>query len=107
MEKNKVSITIRNQKYTVISSETPEKIKELGDTVDRKVSSMMGPGSKLSLNEALVLAALDLANESKEHEKTVMKLKGEMAGYLEDVEKVTIERDKLRRELDKLKGKKQ
>lgn len=106
MEKNKVSITIRNQKYTVISSETPEEVKALGDVVDRKVSALMGPGSKLSLNEALVLAALDLANEAREHEKTVMKLRGEMAGYLEDVEKVMIERDKLKRELDKLKGKK-
>lgn len=106
MEKNKVTITIRNQKYTVISSEAPEEVKALGDIVDKKVSSLMGIGSKLSLNEALVLTALDLANEAKEHEKTVMKLRSEMAGYLEDVEKVTMERDKLKRELDKLKGKK-
>lgn len=106
MEKNKVSITIRNQKYTVISSETPENIKALGDTVDKKVSALMGPGSKLSLNEALVLTALDLASEARENEKAVMKLRSEMAGYLEDVEKVMIERDKLKRELDKLKGKK-
>lgn len=106
MEKNKVSITVRNQKYTVISSETPEDIKALGDIVDKKVSSIMAPGSRLSLNEALVLTALDLANEAKEQEKTVMKLRSEMAGYLEDVEKVMIERDKLKRELDKLKGKK-
>ena len=106
MEKNKVSITIRNQKYTVISNEAPEDVKALGDIVDKKVSALMGIGSRLSLNEALVLTALDLANESKEHEKAVMKLRSEMAGYLEDVEKVTMERDKLKRELDKLKGKK-
>ena len=106
MEKNKVTITVRNQKYTVISSEAPEVVKALADTVDSKVSSLMGFGSKLSLNEALVLTALDLANEIKESEKTVSKLRSEMAGYLEDVEKVMIERDKLKRELEKLKGKK-
>ncbi|MBQ9946132.1 MAG: cell division protein ZapA [Clostridia bacterium] len=106
MEKNKVTITVRNQKYTVISSEAPEVVKALADIVDSKVSSLMGFGSKLSLNEALVLTALDLANEIKETEKTVSKLRSEMAGYLEDVEKVMIERDKLKRELEKLKGKK-
>ncbi|MBE6716575.1 MAG: cell division protein ZapA [Ruminococcaceae bacterium] len=102
MEKNKVSITISNQKYTVISNESPESVKKLGDTVDKKVSEIMA-SSRVSLTEALVLTALDLANEARENEKAVKKLKGDMAGYLEDVEKITIERDKLRRELDKLK----
>ena len=105
MEKNKVSITIRNQKYTVISSETPENIKALAFTVDEKLSSIMS-SSKITLTEALVLTALDLANEAAEQERAVTRLKREMAGYLEDVEKVMIERDKLKRELEKLKGKK-
>ena len=106
MEKNKVTISVRNQKYTVIATESPEDIKALASVVDAKVSALMGPGSRISLTEALVLTALDIANEARHSEELVMKLKGEMAGYLEDVEKVMIERDKLKRELEKLKGKK-
>lgn len=106
MEKNKVTISVRNQKYTVIATESPEDIKALANVVDSKVSALMGPGSRISLTEALVLTALDIANEARRSEELVMKLKGEMAGYLEDVEKVMIERDKLKRELEKLKGKK-
>ncbi len=106
MEKNKVEISVGNQKYTIISTETPEEIKALADTVDTKLSALMSPGSRLSLTEALVLVSLDLANEAKEQENTVLKLKGEMADYLEDAEKAMIERDKYKRELDKLKGKK-
>ncbi len=106
MEKNKVEITVSNQKYTIISTEAPEAIKALADTVDKKVRELMKQGSRLSLTEALVLTALDLANENKENEETVKKLKGEMADYLEDAEKAMIERDKYKRELDKLKGKK-
>ncbi len=105
MEKNKVSVTIKNQKYTIISSETPEHIKALAFTVDEKLSSLMA-SSRLTLTEALVLTALDLANEAAEQEKTVTRLKREMAGYLEDVEKAAMERDKYKRELDKLKAKK-
>lgn len=106
MGKNKVEITVSNQKYTIISTEAPEAIKALADTVDKKVRELMKQGSRLSLTEALVLTALDLANENKENEETVKKLKGEMADYLEDAEKAMIERDKYKRELDKLKGKK-
>lgn len=106
MEKNKVEITVSNQKYTIISTEAPEAIKALADTVDKKVRELMKQGSRLSLTEALVLTALDLANENKENKETVKKLKGEMADYLEDAEKAMIERDKYKRELDKLKGKK-
>ncbi len=106
MEKNKVNITIRNQKYTVVSDEAPEDIKLLSDVVDKKLSDLMGPGSRISLTEALVLVSLDLANGMKQSADIVAKYKSEMAGYLEDVEKVTIERDKYKRELDKIKGKK-
>ena len=106
MEKNKVEISVGNQKYTIISTEAPEDIKALADTVDKKLSALMGPGSRLSLTEALVLVSLDIANELKAQESTVLKLRGEMADYLEDAEKAMIERDKYKRELDKLKGKK-
>lgn len=106
MEKNKVEISVGNQKYTIISTEAPDDIKALADTVDKKLSALMGPGSRLSLTEALVLVSLDIANELKAQESTVLKLRGEMADYLEDAEKAMIERDKYKRELDKLKGKK-
>ncbi len=105
MEKNKVTINIRNQQYTVISEESPEDIKLLADVVDTKLSEIMGASSRISLTEALVLVSLDLANGMKKSADIVSKYKSEMSGYLEDVEKVTIERDKYKRELDKIKGK--
>ena len=104
MEKNKVNITIRNQQYTVISDETPDDIMLLSEVVDKKLSEIM-TGSRISLTEALVLVSLDLANGMKKSADIISKYKSEMAGYLEDVEKATIERDKYKRELDKIKGK--
>ena len=105
MEKNKVDITIKNQIYTVISDESPADIRLLADVVDKKVTEIMAASSKISLTQALVLVSLDLANGMKKSADVVAKYKSDMAGYLEDVEKVTIERDRLKRELDKIKGK--
>ena len=105
MEKNKVTINIRNQQYTIISEETPEDIKLLAEVVDTKLGEIMDSGARISLTEALVLVSLDLANGMKKSADIVTKYKSEMSGYLEDVEKATIERDKYKRELDKIKGK--
>ena len=105
MEKNKVNITIRNQQYTIVSEESPEDIKLLSEVVDKKLGEIMGAGGRISLTEALVLVSLDLANGMKKSADIVSKYKSEMAGYLEDVEKATIEIDKYKRELDKIKGK--
>lgn len=105
MEKNKVNITIRNQSYTIISDESPADIRLLADVVDKKLGEIMDNGGRTSLIEALVLVSLDLANGMKKSADIVAKYKSEMAGYLEDVEKATIERDKYKRELDKIKGK--
>ena len=106
MEKNKVEISVGNQKYTIISTEAPEDIKALASTVDKKLSALMSQSSRLSLTEALVLVSLDIANELKAQESTVQKLRSEMADYLEDAEKAMMERDKYKRELDKIKSKK-
>mgnify|MGYP003314068163 CR=1 FL=1 len=105
MEKNKVTINIRNQQYTVISEETPDDVMLLADVVNTKLGEIMDSGARISLTEALVLVSLDLANGMKKGADIVSKYKNEMSGYLEDVEKVTIERDKYKRELDKIKGK--
>ena len=84
MEKNKVTITIRNQQYTVVSEESPQDIKLLSEVVDKKLGEIMGTGGRISLTEALVLVSLDLANGMKKSADIVSKYK---------------------RELDKIKGK--
>ena len=60
-EKNKVEITVGNQHYTILSDEPTEKIEGLASQINDRLNELMADG-RLSLTQALVLVALDLAN---------------------------------------------
>ena len=101
MEKSKVEITIRNQSYTILTDDEPEKVLALANGLNTMLDSIMGSG-KVSLTQALVLAALDLADKAKTYKTLSDKYKSEIADYLQDAERAMTERDRYKRENDKL-----
>ena len=103
MEKSKVEITLRNQTYTIITDDAPEKVLALAKGLNTMLDSLMDSG-KLSLTQALVLCSLDLADKAKTYKAQAEKYKNEIADYLEDAERAMTERDRYKRELDKLKA---
>ena len=103
-QKNRVEISIGNQQYTILSDEPAEKIEGLAAQINDRLNELMA-GSRLSLTQALVLVALDLANNVSKQAELTEKYKSEIADYLNDAANAMSERDKLKRELDKLKAK--
>ena len=102
MDKQKVEITIRNQSFTILTDDAPEKVLALAKGLNTMLDGMMASG-KLSLTQALVLCALDLADKAKNYKTQADKYKNEIADYLEDAERAMTERDKYKRENEKLK----
>ena len=105
-EKNKVEITVGNQHYTILSEEPAEKIEGLASQINDRLNELMADG-RLSLTQALVLVALDLANNVSKQAELTEKYKSEIADYLNDAANAMSERDKYKRELDRLKEKKE
>ena len=101
MEKSKVEITVRNQNYTIITDDAPEKVIALANGLNKLLDSIMDSG-KVTVTQALVLAALDLADKAKTYKELADKYKTEIADYLEDAERAMTERDRYKRENDKL-----
>ena len=101
MEKSKVEITVRNQNYTIITDDAPEKVIALANGLNKLLDSIMDSG-KVTVTQALVLAALDLADKAKTYKELSDKYKTEIADYLEDAERAMTERDRYKRENDKL-----
>ncbi len=101
MEKSKVEITIRSQNYTILTDDAPEKVRALAAGLNTMLDGMMASG-KLTLTQALVLAALDLADKAKTYKTLSDKYKSEIADYLEDAERAMTERDRYKRENEKL-----
>ena len=104
MEKNKVEITVRNQNYTIISDEPAENIIAIANELNAALDSLMSSG-KISVTQGLILACLDFASQAKTQGALAEKYKAEIASYLEDTEKAMSERDKYKRENERLKEK--
>lgn len=104
MDKNRVQITIGNQSFTVLSQEPEETVLRLAAAIDEKLSGIM-KNNTLSLTQGLVLTSLEMAQLAKQQGELAKEYKNKISGYLEDAEKAMTERDKYKRELDKLKEK--
>ena len=102
-QKNRVVITIGNQQYTILSEEPTEKIQRLAAQIDARLKEIT-ESSTLSLTQALVLVSLDLANNVQKQAELAEKYKSEISDYLNDAANAMSERDKYKRELERLKG---
>ena len=102
MEKKKIEITIRNQSYTVITDDAPEKLLALAQGLDEMLENIMTASPRITYNQALVLAALQLAQTAAEQKAVADKLKAEIGDYLQDAERAMTERDRYKRENEKL-----
>ena len=102
-QKNKVVITIGNQQYAILSEEPAEKIQRLAAQIDARLKEIT-EASNLSLTQALVLVSLDLANNVQKQAELAEKYKSEISDYLNDAANAMSERDKFKRELERLKG---
>ena len=101
MDKQKVEITVRNQSFTILTDDEPEKVLALAKGLNTVLDGLMASG-KISLTQALVLTALDLADKAKTYKALADKYKSEIADYLEDAERAMTERDRYKRENEKL-----
>ena len=104
MDKSKVDVTIRKQTYTIISDKAPEVIIALANDLNATLDEIMSSG-RVSLTQGLILAALGYADTAKEQSAEAQKLKKEIGDYLADAEAAMTERDRLKRENERLKEK--
>lgn len=104
MDKNKVEVNIRKQPYTIISDKAPEVIIALANDLNTTLDEIMSSG-RVSLTQGLILAAFGYADTAKEQTALAQKLKAEIGEYLADAESAMTERDRLKRENERLKEK--
>ncbi len=101
MEKKKMEITVAGQNYTLLTDEDPAAVKAITDSLNRQLAAIMSNG-RVSLTQALILAAMDLSQEAALQREAAEKLKAQIGDYLEDAERAMTERDRYKREYDKL-----
>ena len=99
---NRVRLEICGAGYTLVTGESPEYVQSLGEELQRGINELMEKNSRVSINEALVLCAINYIDGYNKSERSADNMRTQLTEYLEDAAKARMELDDARREIDRL-----
>ena len=99
--KNRVTVTIAGQKYTLIADQEAAAAEKIAAHVDSRISQVM-EGSNLSLADSAILASMNIAEEYFKELESTENLRRQLKEYLEEGAKVKQELSEAKREIFKL-----
>lgn len=99
---NRVSVTIADQKYTLLAAESQEYMDQVAALVDGQLRDTMRSGGRLSLMEATTLTALNLADSYLKEQESANNLRRQIKETLEESARLKLELSEAKREIFKL-----
>lgn len=81
---NRVTVTIAEQKYSLLASESQEYMERVAGLVDGQIRETLRVGGKLSLMEAAVLTAMNLADDYLKEQEITNDLRGQIQAAQEE-----------------------
>ncbi len=103
--KNRVTVTIAGEEYTLVSTDDEAYLKKVADHVNEQIAQIMGATHASSL-EGAVLAAVNIADEYYKEQEASENLRRQLKEYLEESAKLKTELSEAKREIFKLQNQK-
>lgn len=103
--KNRVTVTIAGQDYTLVAPEDQGYVQKVAAHVDAKIKEVLDESSA-SLVSGAVLAAVNIADEYFKEVEAAENLRRQLKEYLEEATKLKMELSEAKREIFKLQNKK-
>lgn len=103
--KNKVTVTIAGQEYTLVATEDAAYMEKVAQHVDLRVSEVAAAG-RISTTDAAILAALNIADEYFKAQEAAENLRSQIKGYLEEATDLKMQLSEAKREIFKLQNNK-
>ena len=100
---NVYTVRIGGFDLSLYSSESAEYTNMIATEVDRRVKEITSVNPSISLTNAALLVAMDLADELFKLETGTDNMRAQLKDYLDDTTKALAERDKARRMAERLK----
>lgn len=100
---NRVRVEIYNSKYVIATPEDEEYVQKLARELDEQIRNLMESSDRVTLNDALVLSALNYVDAFYKSEQSADHMRSQLTDYLEEAARAKIELDEARREIDELK----
>ncbi len=102
---NRVTVTIAGQRFTLLTMEDQEYVEKVAAYVDGKISESLNDG-KTAMLDAVILAAINLADDHFKDLETAENLRRQVKDYLDESAGLKLELSEAKREIFKLKNKK-
>ena len=99
--KNRVTVTIAGQEYTLVATEDKGYVEKVAGHVDAKIQEVLD-GARVSLVDAAVLGAVNVADEYFKEVEASENLRRQLKEYLEEATKLKLELSEAKREIFKL-----
>lgn len=103
--KHRVTVSIAGQEYTLVATEDEAYMQRVSQYVDGKISEVT-TGTKVSLVEGAVLAAVNLADEYFKEAEASENLRRQLKEALEEATRTKMELSESKREIFKLQNRK-
>lgn len=103
--KNKVTVSIAGQEYTMVAVEDEEYVRKVAGHVDGQIREVM-ENERLSLANGAVLAALNIADQYFREQTAAENLRRQIKDGLEENAKLKDELSECKREIFRLQNKK-
>ena len=102
--KNKVTVSIAGQEYTLVGTEDESYVRKIASHVDAQVREVSG-GSRMSLVDGAILAAVNIADQYYKEQESTENLRRQIKQTLEESAKLKLELSEAKREIFKLQSK--
>lgn len=102
--KQKYTITVADIEMNVVCEESAEAVEALVGIVDRKMREITMMSKRCSKSEAALLCALDYCSDKIKAQRKLKALESKLALTEAAVEELEAENEKLRQELELIKG---
>ena len=102
--KNKVTVSIAGQEYTLVGVEEEFYVRKIAAYVDAQVREV-SDGNRMSLVDGAILAAVNIADQYHKEQESSENLRRQIKQTLEESAKLKLELSEAKREIFKLQSK--
>ena len=103
--KNRVTVTIAGQEYTLVATEEEGYVEKVAQHVDAQMKQVLS-GARVSLVDGAVHTAVNIADEYFKEVEASENLRRQLKEYLEEATKLKMELSEAKREIFKLQNQK-
>ena len=105
MEKNRVTVLVAGQKFTIISEDPENYVIDLAAKIDARITSLTL--KNMTREKAAVLTALDFADDLEKDKQAQAQIKEQIKDYIREISELSAECESLKAQADKLREEKE